>query len=116
MDGGLKSETPMNMRDEDRGEDRSGDGQVVDMKEVRRAMVNQRDIRNDIGFQNDINLMLSSLDQTRAPWEAAAPLFAPMKPPVPRRIEPRQESRTRRYRAVSLAAIQDAQRSSAEAR
>ncbi len=75
---------------------------VVAVGDVRRSLVDKRDIRNEVGFQNDINLLLSALDGTRAPWEAAAQLFAPMKPPAPRRPDPgadaRTEGRTWRHR------------------
>ncbi len=88
--------------------DRQSETAVVAVAHVRRSIVDRGDLRNEVGYQNDINLLLSSLDGTRAPWEAVAPLFSPARPPATRRSEAQPDSRLaprmRPHRAPALPA------------
>jgi hypothetical protein len=48
------------------------------LQDIRRSLVPAEDIRDDVGFQNDINDLLAQLEQTRPPWVAASSIFAPV--------------------------------------
>jgi hypothetical protein len=49
---------------------------VVETLGVRSRLVEDGDLRNEIGFQNDINVMLALLDFGATPWESAAPMLS----------------------------------------
>ena len=50
---------------------------VVCASELRGQMVRAGDLRNEIGFQNDINILLAALDDGSSVWAAEAPLLSP---------------------------------------
>lgn len=50
-------------------------GRVVPAGQLRAQMVRSGDLRNEIGFQNDINVLLAALDDGAAVWDLAAPLL-----------------------------------------
>lgn len=61
---------------------------IVAAAGVRRAVVPSGDIREDIAFQNDINLLLARLDAGNTPlkalgWVSEAVTVAPMLPSEP---------------------------------
>ncbi len=43
---------------------------LVSASGVREAIVNREDLRGVVGFQNDINTLLSLLDEPRAAWSS----------------------------------------------
>jgi hypothetical protein len=53
-------------------------GGVVALEEIRRTLVDPADIRNEVGFQNDVNGLLAMLEEASPPWRAVSPLFAPV--------------------------------------
>jgi hypothetical protein len=70
---------------------------------VRRAVVSEGDIRGDIEFQNDINLLLARMEGTNPPLQALGWLREPVAEPSqataasanPSRMAPRQDRHTR---------------------
>lgn len=52
-------------------------GRVVAAPELRGQMVRAGDLRNEIGFQNDINILLAALDDGAEVWNLEAPLLSP---------------------------------------
>lgn len=52
-------------------------GQVVAVKHLREQLVRPGDLRNEIGFQNDINILLAALDDGDVVWNSEAPMLSP---------------------------------------
>ena len=52
-------------------------GQVVAAAQVREQIVRPGDLRNEVGFQNDINVLLAALSDGPHVWSAAGPLLSP---------------------------------------
>jgi len=46
--------------------------EIVHSRDVRDSLVKHGDIREDIGFQNDINALIAAVDRPVAPWRALA--------------------------------------------
>jgi hypothetical protein len=55
----------------------------VQVAQVRRAVVPEGDIREDIAFQNDINGLLARLEGTNPPLTALGWIQEPVAPPPP---------------------------------
>jgi len=49
---------------------------VLPATQVRATVVRDNDLRNQIGFQNDLNTLLAALDMGGAPFGCAAPLLS----------------------------------------
>ena len=52
-------------------------GHVVAVKDLREQLVRPGDLRNEIGFQNDINILLAALDDGHVVWNPEAPMLSP---------------------------------------
>ena len=52
-------------------------GKVVSIQKVRGQIVRPGDLRNEVGFQNDINVLLAALRDGDYAWSTAAPLLSP---------------------------------------
>jgi hypothetical protein len=50
---------------------------VVPAKSLREQLVRPGDLRNEIGFQNDINILLAALDGGDRVWRSEAPMLSP---------------------------------------
>lgn len=50
---------------------------VLPAKALREQIVRPGDVRNEIGFQNDINILLAALDDGDLVWSSEAPLLSP---------------------------------------
>jgi len=50
---------------------------VVPAKALREKLVRPGDLRNEIGFQNDINILLAALDGGDRVWRSEAPILSP---------------------------------------
>ena len=51
-------------------------GEVVAVREVRFHIVRAGDLRNEIGFQNDINVLLAALNDSARAWASVGPLLS----------------------------------------
>ena len=49
---------------------------VVSGSAVRAALVSRRDLRNDVGYQNDVNKLIGALETAEDAWSAAGPLVS----------------------------------------
>lgn len=50
---------------------------VVPASQIRAQLVQPGDLRNEIGFQNDINILLAALEDGHGVWRLEAPLMTP---------------------------------------
>lgn len=50
---------------------------VIPVRGLRDQLVRPGDLRNEIGFQNDINILMGALDDGDLVWNSEAPLLSP---------------------------------------
>jgi hypothetical protein len=59
------------------GRQEAAKSHVVPAKNLREQLVRPGDLRNEIGFQNDINILLAALDGGDRVWRSEAPILSP---------------------------------------